>query len=120
MGQRCWGLRNELDTCRPYQPQCCPAVPAEPAVQILRPAHTSGAALQVPLSQLFKPLVSVEPSDPASWGAHPLVRVGVGAGLAVLLYVLYAHAPDKGAAAGRGVTGWGLGGGGGGACREGG
>lgn len=121
MGHHGWELRNEHNPCFPWattpRPQCCPADPAEPALSPWPPPHTPNASPQVPLSQLFKPLVSVEPSDPASWGAHPLVRVGVGAGLAGLLYVLYAHAPDKGATAGRGVTGWGLGGVGGWACR---
>ncbi|GAB4817971.1 hypothetical protein N2152v2_005017 [Parachlorella kessleri] len=53
----------------------------------------------VPLNQLLKPLVEVEASDPSHWGSHPLVRLGVGAALAGVLYVLYAHAPDKGSVA---------------------
>ena len=66
-------------------------------VPLLRPAPH---APQVPLSQIFRPLVSVEsPAEGGGWGSHPLTRLGVGTALAGVLYVLYSHAPDKGGSA---------------------
>lgn len=52
--------------------------------------------VQVPLNQLLKPWVSVEASEPGSWGNNIFVRLGVGAALGGILYVLYTHSPDTG------------------------
>ena len=74
----------------------CDNFSASPSYKPFYLSHRPPCPGQVPLNQLLKPLVEVESSDPSHWGSHPLVRLGVGAALAGVLYVLYAHAPDKG------------------------
>lgn len=51
------------------------------------------------MSQLLKPLVSVErPAEGGSkWSSHPVTRLAVGAAVAGLLVFLHQHSPGKGA-----------------------
>lgn len=51
---------------------------------------------ELPVSQIFKPLISLErPAEGASkWANHPLTRLGVGAALGGLVYLLYSHSPN--------------------------
>ena len=45
---------------------------------------------------MFRPLVSLQPRNTESkWGSHPLTRASVGAALAALFWLLYAHSPDS-------------------------
>ncbi|PRW58596.1 Translocation sec62 [Chlorella sorokiniana] len=55
---------------------------------------------ELPISQIFKPLVSVskpEEGKGSKWGNHPLTRAAVGAAVGALLFVLYRHSPDSAA-----------------------
>lgn len=55
---------------------------------------------ELPISQIFKPLVSVtrpEEGKGSKWGNHPLTRAAVGVAVGALLFVLYRHSPDSAA-----------------------